>query len=68
METYKIIYYQNGQIRHPFIVRSLSKDRANQEWNDFKETEEIYRGKITIHWKGTESQWNEIIQQRNRKR
>ena len=66
METYKIVYYQNEQPRY-FVFNALSKDEANQKWNDFKQTEEEYRGKITIHWSGTLDQWEEIIKKRFKK-
>jgi len=64
METYKICYYQNEKPRY-FVFNARDKHEANKKWNEFKDTEEEYRGKITIYWSGLLDEWEEMVSIRN---
>lgn len=59
METYKICYYQNEKPRY-FVFNARDKHEANKKWTEFKDTEEDYRGKITIYWSGLLDDWTNL--------
>lgn len=56
---YKICYYQNGK-PNTYVFTAKTPQDANDKWDEFKEIEQTYRGKIRVYWKGLLDDWTEL--------